>query len=1220
MEEFDLIHTPLKGTNLIEAGAGTGKTFAIAGLFLRLILEKELSIDQILVVTYTKAATEELKGRIRQRLLDARQAISRGNCKDDFIKQVVCRQKDVAKALEQIQDALRDFDNTAIFTIHGFCSRILNDHTFETGDLFDSELITDQTPLIISVADDFWRRQIYDAPPELVGFVLASKIDPTYFRRLIEKARHPGIRIIPDPEKPELNHLKLFRAQFIQIKNTWRDARSEVESILKDSSLNASVYGSFKMTGDDSELTYRDHKVATLLAQMDHFIDEETPGPILFNYFKNFTTTKIENSIKKRCEPVWHPFFDLCDDFNNTAERLRSEMEAYITYLKSECLRFAEIELSKRKRHHNVQFFDDLLTMVKKALEKDVRIGLAVKIRRQYHAALVDEFQDIDLVQYEIFSRIFTDKENLLFMIGDPKQAIYSFRGADVFSYLKASSDAGKKHTLVRNFRSDPSLIRAVNAIFSNVKKPFVFNEIGFKKAVSSREGKNRCLEGDAPLKIWLLSDEDGSTYSAGDAVPLIARAVAGEIFRLSSDKTAGIKPGDIAVLVRTNRQAGIVKKYLSDQHIPAVLYSTGNVIDSHEAVEMERILLSIVDPRRESVLKAALATDMLGVKGEMLDPDRMDRNWWESKVADFIEYHRTWNKHGFIRMFRYFIAKEGIRTRLLSFFDGERKLTNVLHLAEILHAAAVHKDLGMTGLLKWFSIQRDPHSMRIEENQLRLESDADAVKIITIHKSKGLEYPIVFCPFTWSRSTVDKDGVAFHDPDAEKRLTLDLGSPDLEAHRILAHNELLAENLRLLYVALTRAKHRCYLVWGRFSTAETSAPAYLFHNLLSENAGGAKTDIVGTMAAFFSDMTYEQFMADMQRLEKKSENTIAIMPLPADGVSELEDSVVKDRKLSLRKFKGHIDTSWRISSYSSLISGRFHDNELPDRDAVMLPTTWSPDVSWHSDQTMSESKDPQDNTIFSFPKGAAAGIFFHDIFENLDLARDDLSYQRKLVTDKLSEHGFPLIWEAPVMKMIANVCSVSLQSAGKPFCLSSIPDEKRIHEMAFFFPLKKIKPSTVKKVFKDHNGHELLDGFPEQLGRLTFSPTRGFMMGYIDMLFEHEDAVYIVDWKSNFLGPIIESYTGDVLRQEMHRSFYILQYHLYALATHLHLHLRNPAYSFEKNFGGVFYIYIRGVDAQKGPVYGIFKDHPDVKLINALGEALVPDYNQYNQGSHLKY
>jgi exodeoxyribonuclease V beta subunit len=645
---------------------------------------------------------------------------------------------------------------------------------------------------------------------------------------------------------------------------------------------------------------------------------------------------------------------------------------------------------------------------------------------------------------------------------------------------------------------------------------------------------------------------------------------------------------------------------------MPAVIYSTGNVIDSHEAVEMDRILLSIANPQKEGTLKAALATDLLGVKGEELDPERMDSNWWESKVGIFMEYYRLWNRQGFIRMFRYFMSKESVRSRLLSLPDGERRLTNVLHLAEILHTAATQKDLGMTGLLKWFSIQRDSYSPRIEENQLRLESDADAVKIITIHKSKGLEYPVVFCPFAWGKSTVDKDGFAFHDPDAGERLTLDLGSPDLEEHRILAQNELLAENLRLLYVALTRAKQKCYLVWGKINTTETSALAYLFHNPSPEKVWGAKTDIVGYMPALFAELTYEQFMTDMQRIEDKADNTIEMLSLPFNEASELGFPVHKDENLSLRKFDGNIDTSWRISSYSSLISGRAPDNELPDRDALMLPTILSTDdtqVLSNSDKTITESQDPQDKTIFSFPKGAAAGIFFHDIFENLDLANNDLTYQRELVTEKLTEHGFPLIWEAPLMEMIANVRTVSLASGKKRFCLASVPAERRVHEMAFFFPLKKIDPSAVRQVFEDHKSIALLNGFQEQLGRLTFSPTRGFMMGYIDMLFAHEDTYYIIDWKSNYLGPTIENYAGNLLNREMRRAFYILQYHLYVLATHLHLQQRNPNYTFEKNFGGVFYIYIRGVDEQKGPVYGIFEDHPDVRLINALGSALVPNY-----------
>ena len=338
------------------------------------------------------------------------------------------------------------------------------------------------------------------------------------------------------------------------------------------------------------------------------------------------------------------------------------------------------------------------------------------------------------------------------------------WRGADIFSYMQAARRADLKYTLTVNWRSSPGLIRAINTIFSNVNTPFIFDEIPFEEGISV--GKN-----DTGME-----------------------------------------------------QAQIIKTHLSSRQIPSVLFSAGNIVHSHEAREMEIILSSISEPANERLFRAALATDIMGVAGQELDMQSQEPFWWQERLGAFREYFQLWRQYGLIRMFSRFMAAEKVRGRLLSFADGERRLTNVLHLTEVLYQESVAKNLGTTGLVRWLSEQRQTASSQSETHQLRLESDENAVKIITIHKSKGLEYPVVFCPFGWEGSTIKNKEIVFHDNTENYNLVLDLDAGQNSLHIVRAQNELLAENLRLLYVALTRAKKRCYLAWGCFKTAQTSA------------------------------------------------------------------------------------------------------------------------------------------------------------------------------------------------------------------------------------------------------------------------------------------------------------------------------------------------------------------------------------------------------------
>jgi exodeoxyribonuclease V beta subunit len=1210
MKTFDIISSPLSGANLIEASAGTGKTYTIEGLFVRLVLEKQLPVDQILVVTFTNAATEELRDRIRNKLLKARAGFSAGSSDDPLIDSLVKQCDHPKMALQYVHEALINFDQAAIFTIHGFCQRILFEHAFETGNLFDTELITDQSDVLREVVDDFWRTHFYNAPLEFVNYVSRKINGPQGFSELLTKVKAATVKIIPQFGKPTLKNLQPYRKAYQRLKREWPASRESVIQTLKSPSLSGIYYGSLKPDSETPNLTKRDLKILPLIESMDRLTDFKSNGFPLFGNFVKFTTNYIRESTRKNQVLPAHSFFDRCEEVYRLGSALQDEMDHYLLFLKIHLFPYANAELAERKQRKNIHYFDDLLILVKNALDAKDGNLLAKSVREKYKAALVDEFQDTDDIQYDIFTKLFAIKGHLLFMIGDPKQAIYGFRGADIFSYMKAARDVASKFTLTKNWRSDPGLITAVNTIFSNVGLPFVFNEIPFERQKAGKSVTPESKKDDPPLIIWFLDSKtiygEEKIINKTDAVQLIAAAVAEEICRLITPGPSHVARGDIAVLVRKNKQAQLIKQRLSVKGVPSVLYSTGNIFDSHEAMETEKILISISEPANINSLKAAFVMDMRGGSAEKLVSVNQDHLWWEGQLNRGQEYYRIWHQYGFMRMFRFFMANENVKERLLSFPDGERRLTNVLHLAEILHHASIEKNLGITGLVKWLAKQRDPSSARLEEHQLRLESDENAVKIVTIHKSKGLEYPVVFCPFGWESAAAGANEIIFHDIQQDMQLTYDLGTESQTKHRVLAQREILAENLRLLYVALTRAKHRCYLTWGRINTAETSAMAYLLHGSGVSIGDIQNDDFAGLLKAYLTQKTEAELFEDLNRLVRRSKGRISLIPLPAASERSYSPPNEPAERLSCRNFWGNIDHTWKISSYSSLVSSQAADIDLPDYDSDPAAVRYS-SLPLSGDAYLPE--DRRFDNIFSFPGGARAGIFFHDLMEHIDFAVSSLKNIRKMVGRKLQEHGFEKEWQKTICSVIVDVLKAGLPPGRKEFSLSEISLSHRINEMEFYFPLNPIKPRTLQKVFKSESNYRLGSDYPRKSAKLDFAPSTGFMKGFIDMIFYRQGKFYLVDWKSNHLGSTLENYTPDSLQGVMMENFYILQYHLYTLALYRHLRQRKPDFDYETEFGGVFYIFFRGVAETPHGTYGVFEDRPPLSLINRLGETLIPGY-----------
>jgi exodeoxyribonuclease V beta subunit len=1211
MKEFDILRIPLEGTRLVEANAGTGKTYALSVLFLRLILEHNLSPGEILVVTYTRAATQELRDRIRRMIRQAIDFFSSGTATEPFVERLAVGHPDRSRSADALTRALRGLDEAAIFTIHGFCQRLLLENAFETGSLFDVELVTQEQALDQEIVEDFWRSHICTAEPELVHYLFHKKWSTDNLLRILGPGlKHPYIRIVPQITVSALHALGEYRKALDALRKSWPGTRDEVRTLLMDPGIKGNAYGVTTTARGPS--SPRELKVGSMMAAMDQFLAARRPLFPPFADMEKFSAGRLAASMKKGCPPPRHEYFDLCDRLWDQKSVLAEEMDRKLIFLKGRLFEFVRKERLKRKTLRNIRTYQDLLTDALAALEHRGKESFVRAARAKYQAALIDEFQDTDPVQYRIFKHLFEHEKTPLFYIGDPKQAIYGFRGADVITYLQAAAAVPDTSTLRTNWRSGPDLVQAVNALFRGIERPFVYPEIAYVPSKSAEDGCRDSLhvEGDdaAPLRICVLRPPEGEDRSSlvpkKRAWPAILEFVVSEIARLVKLGRTGkafigeepLSEKHIAVLVRKNREARLVQDALRRVNIPSILYNAGDIFETREAFEVGLVLQAVAEPGSEGHIKAALATDMMGLRGEDIQTLSHREGVWEQRVFDFREYRQIWEEQGFMRMFRGLLTREAVRVRLLAFPDGERRLTNLLHLGEVLHRAALEERLSPDALTTWLFRKMEDPSQESEEHLLRLETDEKAAKIVTVHKSKGLEYPVVFCPSLWDGGSIPGNDVICHDPQNNRQLTMDLGSEKRESRQTAAREELLAENLRILYVAVTRARHRCYVVWGPIRDAESSALAYVLH---ARHAGDDNGAVQRAQEALRS-RSWESLAGDLSRLEQNSAGTIAVKSLAVGKWSGPTGQTGVDIRLEGRSFSAEIPKDWKISSFSSLSSEYRLDADTPDYDV-----TFSPQPS--PEEAAEESRVHPASGIFAFPKGARAGTCLHDILEHLDFAQAGGNGVRSLIANKLSGYGFEEKWVDAVEEMVEKLVSAPFDPGDPDLTLERITAGDRMNELEFIFPLKKAAPHVLQRLFAAHGGPELDDQVPEDLGRLRFSPVRGFLKGFMDMVFHWNGRYYLVDWKSNFLGNTVEDYGPGGLREAMREGRYTLQYHLYTLALDRYLRARLPQYRYENVFGGAFYVFLRGVDPARGPDFGIFRDLPSPDLIHAMRETLIP-------------
>ncbi|MDD5580142.1 MAG: exodeoxyribonuclease V subunit beta [Methylobacter sp.] len=1170
---FDPVKTELlKGVNLIEASAGTGKTYAIAMLVLRFVVELDISIDKLLIVTFTKAATEELKERVRSRLAEAGIALKgRTEGIDSTITDWLANLAiDPKQAKQRVETALLAIDQAGIFTIHGFCQRILREHALESGQLFDAELTGDLALIKQACADDFWRQQVYNRTVREAAVLTAEYKTPEALLASIDFiAAHVSVY----HECASLDEvLKELQQLTALAKNELDEGARKLQDCFADQKFKTGYTGSFKL----HYCSLKDwlHGNTLQLPCAEAFALLTQTGLMDALHGNQFRPKKDRASEQRKA--------DYLAELALTTEpfdALASAVKQISLTFRRTLLETLRVDLDSRLQQQNVLSFDHLITRLAEALQDEKSALLTAELQQRFKVALIDEFQDTDDSQWLIFSTLFAAPSQYLYLIGDPKQAVYKFRGADIYSYLAAQKQAQYQFTLGNNWRSHPQLVDAVNVLFQR-EQAFLLKDLTFKAvkpALTADKGALQ-LSGQAvaPMMLWQLPESQSKTgyWTAGKAAEEIRVAVINEIVDLLSDAYTlepggkALQPKDIAILVRTNTQAREYQQLLRTVGVPSVLNSTESVFASQEAADLYILLQAVASPGNSGLLKQALTLNWFGLDGqtlyEIINNDIVLDGW----MSRFLIYYQDWQQSSLMAMMQRLLAQEKIRQHLSKTALAERQLTNLHHLIEMLQQAVMEERLGINKTLNWLRIaitKANQDKSSAEDQQLRLESDDDAVKIVTMHRSKGLEYAIVFCPCLWQRNTrlsSEKRLVKCH---ANGRMIVDLGSGDFEKHRAQAMQEESAEDLRLFYVAVTRAKYRCYIAWADVrpeKAANDSAMAWLL------DFGGA-------------DFAKQQ--ATLQTLKDQAAQVFdyRLLDVPSE-IKRLYQASVTPVDFSAKKRKRLLFSNWQMSSYTALSALSLHD---------------APEIP--ADKVGEQQDEPEQQPRLiagrieleprwaQLPRGAHTGNVVHDLLENTtfaDLARrKDISQQRDKVCRR---YGLKLEQPDIIDELLQAVVSTQLSETAPGFCLKNLPEHKCLKEMPFYLSIQAMDAGQINLILRDTLSFQPLTG----------KQMCGYLTGFIDLICDYNGRYYVMDYKTNSL----PDYHPETLTRAMREHNYGLQYWLYTVVLHRYLQIRLPQYDYETHFGGVRYLFVRGMQPELA-MSGVYQDRPDLGKIEAM-------------------
>ncbi|WP_368893969.1 exodeoxyribonuclease V subunit beta [Kluyvera ascorbata] len=1163
-ESLDPLRLPLIGERLIEASAGTGKTFTIAALYLRLLLglggeaayPRPVNVEELLVVTFTEAATEELRGRIRSNIHELRVACLRNATDNPLYASLLAEIDDLQQAANVLLLAERQMDDAAVFTIHGFCQRMLSLNAFESGMLFEQQLIEDESQLRYQACADFWRRHCYPLNREIAQVIVESWKGPQDLLKSIDRYLHgeaPELKIpLGEAETLASRHQQIL-TQINDIKQQWLASVGELDSLLENSGIDRRKFN----RGNQGKW----------IEKISAWAQEETKNYQLPDALEKFSQPFLADRTKADGEVPTHPLF-------SAIERLLASPLTLNDLVIAQAMKEIREAVAREKRRRGELGFDDMLSRLDEALESDSGDALAAAIRQRFPVAMIDEFQDTDPQQYRIFRRIWRQQpDTALLLIGDPKQAIYAFRGADIFTYMRARSDVAAHYTLDTNWRSAPGMVESVNRLFGLVDNPFMFRDIPFLPVKSAPKNASLRFEVDGEnqpaMNLWLMP---GEGVSAGDYQTFMAQQCAAQIrdwltagqqgtaLLWRGDNARPVQASDITVLVRNRQEASLIRDALNALAIPSVYLSNrDSVFETPEAQELLWVLQAVLTPERENTLRSALATAMFGLNAQDIERLNQDENAWDALVEEFSDYRLIWQRRGVMPMIRALMSARSMAENLLATHGGERRLTDILHLSELLQEAATQLE-SEHALVRWLNQQVAEPDTNASSQQMRLESDKHLVQIVTIHKSKGLEYPLVWLPFI---ARFRKEKQAFYHDRESFRAVLDLNESDESLE--LAEAERLAEDLRLLYVALTRAIWHCSLGIAPLTARRSDKPTdtELHHSapgrLLQK---GEVLDAAGLNAC----------------LHALRDEHISLTLATAPDDARWQATQPEMPELAARQVLRRVVDDWRVTSYSGLQQrGHSVAQDLLPRIDI--------DASGIADAPVEPEMTPH-----HFPRGASPGTFLHSLFEDLDFTQP---ISPEWMREKLQNNGFDEVWEPVLTRWITQVLAAPLADTG--VALNQLSARQKQVEMEFYLPISQtLDARALDAVTRRYD--PLSAGCPE----LDFRQVRGMLKGFIDLVFRHDGRYYLLDYKSNWLGESGEAYTQEAMAEAMRSHRYDLQYQLYSLALHRYLRHRIADYDYERHFGGVIYLFLRGVDGEAGQ-QGIFATRPDPALIMAM-------------------
>ena len=1125
-DRFDIREPLPPGTSVLEASAGTGKTWTIAAITAKLVAEGT-KLDKLLLVTFTRAATSELRERIRSRLvgvgrgLDAIAAGHTPATQDDVVDLLAqCEPAELDQRRARITRALADFDAATITTIHGFCQEVLGGLGV-LGDLEpDHEFSEDLSDLIRQVSDDLYVWRFWNS------------------------------------ENPEL---------------TPSEAREVAKIAMSKPEVPLAEAG-----GDQPEMRRR------------------------------------------------------------LAEKARELFDA-------------------RKRHLRLLGYDDLLTRLVAAMRGEHAAEVAERVGSRWDVVLVDEFQDTDPLQWEIVREAFAERGRTLVLVGDPKQAIYAFRGADVFAYLQAAEEAGSQPTLDVNYRSDQPLIDAYDALFGNAQ--LGHPGITYRPVQAPPHHQGRGLRGapvETPLRFRLVQrqgrriSQRGELYAADTQEAVIADVAADIVGLLNSEAqvreeregtggTAGkdafvdVLPRHIAVLVRANWQASAIRDALSDGGVPAVINGAGSVFATEIAQEWRRLLVALDRPSSRANARTAALTSFFGWSPEQL-ANATDEDL-EPIHRSLHRYARVLRERGVAAMVEEMNAVERIPARMLALDDGERKLTDLRHIAQLLHAEAVNEGRGLSALTAWLyrSVSEAGDDIT-DERSRRLDSDEEAVQVLTIHRSKGLEFPVVYAPFLWTaQKPKEKSPVTFHDEGGTRTLDVALVGPAYKAHREASLLEDRGEELRLAYVALTRAKHQAVVWWAPGHTSGNSALSRLL--MARAEDGTIRADGLVTPED-------EDVLARIEELERESGGEVsAEVVLPASE-EEWRGTAREPVGLEAAAFDRGLDSLWRRNSYSS-ISAAAHEAwvasepegaGLLDDEPEEGEEGAAGDVGGGGDTGTGGAGGPEalPSPWAELPGGRRFGTLVHSAMERVDFFAPDLEAELGAVVDsQLAYHRMDLDREAFVAAL-AQMIETPLGPAARGMRLRELMPKDRLDELTFELPLVggdipkgKLDVRAIGDLLAERlPAGDPLAAYAATLGEAELGQAvRGYLTGSIDLALRFTDQelmapkFFVVDYKTNWLGAAEEPltthhYRPEAVAAEMERGHYWLQALLYLVALHRYLRWRLPDYDAELNLGGALYLFVRGMagpetPADDGTPAGVVAWQPPAGVIEELSALL---------------